>query len=383
MGASAMCKALLAAGLLLAAALGTQAQTTRFEGVGRAATPAEVKAWDIDVRPDFKGLPPGQGSVKRGEQVWEAQCASCHGTFGESNDVFTPLVGFTTPQDTVSGRVANLLPGANAPTRTTMMKLSQLSTLWDYISRAMPWTAPKSLPADDVYAVVAFMLNLANVVPEDFVLNQSNVREVQQRLPNRNGMSQAHALWPGREFGGTRQPDVQGSACMKDCATEIKVASFIPAYARNAHGNLADQSRHIGPTRGAQTSAKNGSNEALALVNTMQDAAKNVVTKGASSEAEKTPEMVAGPGVKAADLMPALQKNVCVACHAVSAKLVGPSFRDIAARYKDRSDAEAYLSDKIKRGSQGVWGGIPMPPQSIPEADARRVAQWLAAGAAP
>ncbi len=84
---------LLLGGLVAA---GLHAQTPRYEGVGRTAKPAEVTAWDIDVRPDFKGLPAGQGSVKRGEQVWEAQCASCHGTFGESNDVFTPLTGATT-----------------------------------------------------------------------------------------------------------------------------------------------------------------------------------------------------------------------------------------------------------------------------------------------
>ncbi|HSW83104.1 MAG TPA: c-type cytochrome, partial [Usitatibacter sp.] len=64
-----------------------------YEGVGRPATPAEIAAWDIDVRPDFKGLPPGSGSVQQGQKVWDAKCASCHGTFGESNEVFTPLVG--------------------------------------------------------------------------------------------------------------------------------------------------------------------------------------------------------------------------------------------------------------------------------------------------
>ena len=145
-------RSLAALGLLALSCTVCSAQGARFEGVGRAATPAEVKAWDIDVRPDFKGLPPGQGSVKRGEQIWEAQCASCHGTFGESNDVFTPIVGYTTPRDVQAGRVAALMPGANAPTRSTLMKVAHLSTLWDYIRRAMPWTAPKTLSDDDVYA---------------------------------------------------------------------------------------------------------------------------------------------------------------------------------------------------------------------------------------
>jgi len=84
---------------------------TQFSGVGRTATPAEIKAWDIDVRPDFKGLPPGSGSVAQGQKIWDDKCASCHGTFGESNEVFTPLVGGTTAEDIKSGRVKALVTG--------------------------------------------------------------------------------------------------------------------------------------------------------------------------------------------------------------------------------------------------------------------------------
>ena len=177
------------------------AQTAKYPGIGRTATPQEIKAWDIDVRPDFKGLPTGQGSVKQGEVLWEAQCASCHGSFGESAEVFTPLAGGVTPQDMATGRVKSLLPGQNQPQRTTLMKLSTLSTLWDYINRAMPWNTPKSLQPNEVYAVVAFMLNLSEVVPDNFVLSDQNMAQVQQRMPNRLGMQTDHALWPGREAG--------------------------------------------------------------------------------------------------------------------------------------------------------------------------------------
>ena len=351
-----------------------------FDGVGRAATPAEVKAWDIDVRPDFKGLPAGQGSVKRGEQVWEAQCASCHGTFGESNDVFTPIVGYTGKADIESGRVAALQLGANTPTRTTMMKMSNLSTLWDYINRAMPWTAPKSLSADDVYAVTAFILNLGNVVPDDFTLSDRNIREVQARLPNRNGVTTAHGMWPGREFGGTSKPDVQGSACMSNCRTAPSVASHIPDYARNAHGNLAEQTRGIGSTRGADTTAAPGPGGTAARP---AAAAADPAAVAAAPAAPLAAGAAAGSAtaVSGASIAPILQKNVCVACHAVDAKLVGPSFKDIAARYKGRADAQAYMAGRIKSGGQGVWGAIPMPAQSISEADAARVAQWLVQGA--
>ncbi len=344
----------------------------RFDGVGRTATPAEIRAWDIDVRPDFKGLPTGQGSVKRGEQVWEAQCASCHGTFGESNEVFTPMVGYTTKKDIETGRVASLQLGANAPTRTTLMKVSQLSTLWDYIYRAMPWTAPKSLTPDEVYAVTAYILNLGNVVPDDFTLSDKSIREVQARLPNRHGMTAAHGLWPGSEFGARSQPDVQGSACMRDCQTGAAVVSSIPDYARNAHGNLAEQSRSLGPTRGADTSGTTAPDSikkmARAPVAVPLDAMKNRVSEQSAGD------------VKAADVMPLLQKNVCIACHGLDNKLVGPSFREVAERYKSRTDAATYLAGRIKGGGQGAWGTIPMPAQSISEADALRVAQWLAQG---
>lgn len=177
------------------------AQTPPWHDLGRDATPSEVKAWDIDVRPDFKGLPKGAGSVAMGERVWEAQCASCHGSFGESNEVFTPIVGGTTKADIERGRVKNLEPGSNFPQKTTMMKVATLSTLWDYINRAMPWTQPKSLSVEEVYGVTAYILNMGSIVPDNFVLSDRNIAEVQQLLPNRNGKTTAHAMWPGAGFG--------------------------------------------------------------------------------------------------------------------------------------------------------------------------------------
>src|SRR6266852_8213014 len=161
--------------------LSTPAQAgAPFPGVGRAATPAEIRAWDIDVRPDFKGLPRGSGSVAKGEKVWDTRCASCHGTFGESNEVFTPLVGGTTSADIETGRVAALTrPDV---TRTTLMQLASLSTLWDYVNRAMPWDAPKSLTTEEVYAVVAYLLYLGDILPADFVLSDRNIGAVQKLL---------------------------------------------------------------------------------------------------------------------------------------------------------------------------------------------------------
>ena len=355
--------------LACAAATGVFAQSPKIEGVGRIATANEVKAWDIDVRPDFKGLPPGQGSVKSGETVWEGKCASCHGSFGESNSVFAALVGYTTPKDMQTGRVANLMPDANTPSRTTLMKLSNLSTLWDYINRAMPWTAPKSLTVNEVYAVTAYMLSLGNIVPEDFTLTDKNMADVQKILPNRNGMTTAHAMWPGKEFGGIAKPDVQGGACMSNCVVDPKVVSFLPEHVRNAHGNLVEQSRVVGAQRGADTSRPMG------VLGTPSIEPVVLAVKSLEKSADTAAKL------KSADVASILSQNACTACHGMDTRVVGPSFKEIAAKNNAKSDAIAYLSGRIKNGSSGVYGPIPMPAQGIGSSDLSKVAQWLAQGA--
>lgn len=336
-------------------ALPVFAQAQPWHELGRPATQAEIKAWDIDVRPDFKGLPAGAGSVALGERVWEAQCASCHGVFGESNEVFTPIVGGTTKADIARGRVKNLEQGSTFPQKTTMMKVATVSTLWDYINRAMPWNAPKSLKTEEVYGVVAYILHLADVVPADFTLSDRNMAEVQQRMPNRNGMVFHEPLWKVSGKG-----DVQNVACMKDCPTEATVRSYLPDFARDAHGNILEQNRVVGPVRGADTTRPPPASMSKA-------AAAPVVVAAAST----------GPDVNGL-----LSKNSCTACHGMTHKIVGPGFNEIAARYKGRADAEAYLTGKIRSGGSGVFGSVPMPPQpQLAESDAQAMARWIAAGA--
>lgn len=371
------------AGLLCAIAVTSSHAQQPWHEIGRAATSAEVAAWDIDVRPDFVGLPAGSGSVDKGQEVWEAKCASCHGTFGESNEVFAPLAGGTTAEDIKSGRTQALTRGE---ARTTLMKLSTLSTLWDYINRAMPWNAPKTLTTEEVYAVTAYLLNLGEIVPADFVLSDKNIREVQARLPNRNGMTTAHAMWPGKELGGAAKPDVQGASCMANCKTEVVIKSFLPDYARNAHGNLAEQSRLVGASRGVDTTqppvaAGLQSNSAPAQAGRAQVAPEKIA-KSVSAATVQAAGTAKSAATGAAAVMPLLQKNACLACHGMDSKLVGPSFKDIANKYKERADAVSYLSGKIKAGGQGAWGSIPMPPQALSAAESAQISQWLAQGAA-
>jgi cytochrome c551/c552/cytochrome c553 len=339
------------AGLVVAAAASAQALV--INGIGRPATAKELAAWDIDVRPDFKGLPKGSGSVAEGMELWEAKCASCHGVFGESNEVFSPLIGGTTPADVKSGRVARLTdPGY--PGRTTLMKVATVSTLWDYIYRAMPWNAPKSLKPDEVYALTAYMLNLGGVVGDDYKLSDRNIAELQQQMPNRLGMSTDHGLWPGKTMGNGGKPDVKATACMNNCATEAKVASYLPEHARDAHGNLAEQNRLVGAQRGIDTSRTQGGAPAPAAASTAN-----------------------------AELQALARKLNCMACHGIDNKLVGPGLREVSKKYATRQDAADYLAQKIVAGGSGVWGAVPMPPQSVPAADAKALAQWIAEGAKP
>ena len=315
----------------------------RYPGIGRAAMPSEIAAWDIDVRADFKGLPKGSGSVARGQDIWDRQCASCHGTFGESNEVFPPLIGGTTVEDAKRGHVRSLV--ASTEQRTTMMKLARLSTLWDYIRRAMPWTAPKSLSVDDVYSVTAYMLNMADLVPGDFVLSEQNMQDVQGRLPNRNG------LRPHAGLSNLRgRPDVRNTACMKDCAQgEPGITSSYPDSAKDTHGNLAEQNRLVGPVRGVVTMATSGQPATNAAAN-------------------------AGGGL--------VRKHGCQACHGIGSRIVGPAFREIGQRYAGVVGAESGLMGKIRAGGSGAWGAIPMPAQpSIADDEIRAMVQWVLGGA--
>lgn len=316
-----------------------------YSGVGRAATPAEIKAWDIDVRPDFKGLPKGSGSVEQGQVVWEAKCASCHGTFGENNTVFTPLIGGTTKDDIKTGNVANLKRN-DYPGRTTIMKVSSLSTLWDYIHRAMPWNAPKTLSDDEVYAVLAYLLNLAEIVPDDFTLSDSNIKDVQKLMPNRNGMVRKHAMWPGKSGLVTATPpDTKNTACMTNCKPAAKVSSTLPDYAQTSHGELAPQFRPFGQTRG----------------------------QGAAGAAAAKPAH--NPDYALAE------KSGCLACHGINQKIVGPGFSEVADKYKGQ-DATGKLVAKVKNGGSGVWGSMPMPPQTdLKDSDAQALVKWILSGA--
>lgn len=346
--------------LCAAAALVTgtaQAQSARADGAaagprfgfGRAAAPAEIAAWDIDVRPDGHGVPKGRGTVERGQEIYDAQCASCHGTFGESNS-YLALAGGVEKDDIKTGR-ASRLTDPEVP-RTLGTKLNAATTLFDYIRRAMPWPNPMSLSVDDTYAVSAYVLHLNEIVPADFELNDKNILTVP--MPNRNGMTRQHGM--GSVDG---KPDVQGNLCMTNCAAQTRIVSELPEHARDAHGKLAQQFRSLGP---------------LAAVDTPRVAQ-------ARGQPVATAAAAAPVSVAAGSPRELANRNACMACHGVDQKLVGPAFRDVSSKYASRSDAEAYVAGKIKSGGVGVWGQVPMPAQSVKDDEARVLARWILAGA--
>jgi cytochrome c len=158
-------------------ALPAQGEPARF-GFGRPPTPAEIAAFDIDVRPDGQGLPPGHGSVQDGAKIFAATCASCHGEKGET----------AVPTGAVLVGGQGTLTSAK-PVKTIGSYWPYVTTLFDYIRRAMPFNAPQSLSNDEVYAVTAYLLSLNKIVPNDTVLDARTLPEV--RMPNRDGFKPA------------------------------------------------------------------------------------------------------------------------------------------------------------------------------------------------
>lgn len=136
-----------------------QPSPIRF-GFGRLATEKEILAWDIDVRPDGKGLPTGAGNVVTGKAIYLAKCAACHGKTGTEIPA-QRLVGL----DSVR-------------TKTIGNYWAYASTLYDYINRAMPFNAPNSLTANEVYSLTAYLLHTNKIIDSTLVLNAETLPKI-------------------------------------------------------------------------------------------------------------------------------------------------------------------------------------------------------------
>lgn len=172
-------------------------------GLGREALPEEIKAWDISVRPDGKGLPPGKGTVRQGDEIFQAQCASCHGEFGQGNGRWPVL----------AGGMGSLT--SDRPEKTIGSFWPDLSTVFDYVRRAMPYGNAQSLSPDELYAVTAYLLYLNDIVKdEDFELSDKNFTAV--KLPNAAAFYDDDRETAEKAFWG-KEP------CMTSCKPEVKI----------------------------------------------------------------------------------------------------------------------------------------------------------------
>jgi S-disulfanyl-L-cysteine oxidoreductase SoxD len=175
----------------------SQSEAPKHLGIGREAKPAEIAGWDIDIRPDGTGLPPGKGTVKQGEAIYMQQCAACHGEFGESAGRWPILSG------------GDKTLASDDPVKSIGSYWPYSSTLIDYIRRAMPFGNAQSLSNDELYAVTAYVLYLNDIIKdENFELNATAFKMI--KLPNEKNFhdddrdTAEKALW-------------RKNPCMTDC----------------------------------------------------------------------------------------------------------------------------------------------------------------------
>ena len=157
--------------ILLLMAVTLSAQPPGYQ-VGRPPTPEEVRDLGSAIAPDGTGLPEGSGTVAAGRELFAAQCARCHGPNGEG-DVGARLIGG-------QGTLATA-----RPIKTVGSFWPYATTLWDYVSRAMPFDHPGTLPADYVYATTAYLLFIIGIIGERDVMDQTTLPQV--KMPNRTG----------------------------------------------------------------------------------------------------------------------------------------------------------------------------------------------------
>ena len=208
---------------------------------GRVPTKNELAAWDMDMMPDGTGFPEGSGSVEEGDELYETQCASCHGEFGAGGKGYPTLAGGTVK----SLKNQRTCPGKDAPKRTIGSYWPQVSTLMWYIRDAMPYAHPKSFTNDQLYAMTAYLLAANEIkidgeeLDDEYVLNKEKLMKVV--MPNRNGfypnIDGPNGVENVRKFFQNRANfGAVGTRCMKDCPKEkvmrigMEITAVVPAY---------------------------------------------------------------------------------------------------------------------------------------------------------
>jgi S-disulfanyl-L-cysteine oxidoreductase SoxD len=281
-------------------------------GLGRPALPEEIAAWDLDVSPDGTGLPVGSGSVEDGEYIFSDNCGICHGDFAEGVDNWPKLAGG-------EGTLAD-----KDPLKTVGSYWPYLSTTWDYVNRSMPFGAAQTLSADDVYAIVAYILYSNDLVEDDFVLSNENFLEVE--MPNADGFivddrktAEAH-FW-------TAEP------CMENCKDSVEIT-------------MRAMVLDVTPDDGGEDAAGAASED------------EAVVTQAALATEEPAATQTAAPDP---ELVAAGEKvfKKCKACHQVgegAKKKVGPVLNGIAGAPAGAVEGFKYSKPMMAAAEGGlVW----------------------------
>ena len=150
-------------------------------GLGKTPSPEEIRALDITISPDGKGLPQGSGSAKEGAPLYAQKCAACHGANGYEGRA--PQLIKADPAATVKlpPCLSPCIRGANV----MAIHSPYATVIWDYINRGMPFGKEGSLKPDEVYAITAYLLFKNGVIPEDQVVDARNLPQI--KMPNQNG----------------------------------------------------------------------------------------------------------------------------------------------------------------------------------------------------
>ena len=283
--------------------------------LGREALSDEIAAWDIDVRPDGTGLPEGRGDVLTGEEVFADNCAVCHGDFGEAVGRWPVLAG---GQDTLTD---------DRPTKTIGSYWPYLSTVFDYVNRAMPFGNAQSLEPDQIYAIVAYLLYVNDIVEDDFELSHENFTDV--ILPN-----QAN-FYPD-DRAETELPVFAGEPCMENCKDTVKISARAAVVDVTPEDALARTVQHVAAAAAAGEARKAEANAAAAVA----------AAAPASDETD-------------ADLVAAGEKTFkkCKACHQVgegAKNRTGPHLNDVIGRVVGSVEGYKYSKGFTAAGADGV-----------------------------
>jgi len=198
---------------------------------GRKPTENEIKAWDIDVMPDGTGLPEGSGSVEDGDEIYEAQCTSCHGDFGTGGGGYPALSKGNAAEGFATLKNQRVNPDDDGPVRVFGSYWPEASTLWWYIKTGMPHNAPLSLSDDDVYALCAYILMINEIsidgveLDDEYVLDREKFMKIV--MPNKDGFVPKIDGPKGtdniRDFLSDTKNYGNGTRCMKDCTDKANV----------------------------------------------------------------------------------------------------------------------------------------------------------------